>query len=56
MSNAIWAKEKIGERWVDAVLCVAEDVPPAPQRLRHGSSAVCLMGVPQLRPWLESRR
>jgi hypothetical protein len=32
VSNAVWAKEKFGERWVTAVLCVDTDPPAQPSK------------------------
>lgn len=32
VSNAMWAKQKFGQRFVTAVLCVGTDPPPEPQR------------------------
>ena len=34
ISNAVWAKEKFGQRWVTAILCVGTDPPPQP--VQHG--------------------
>jgi hypothetical protein len=55
LSNAIWAKDKFGERWVNAVLCVGEEAPPAPTEVRHGYASVWLLGPDQLRMWLVAR-
>lgn len=44
VSNAVWAKEKFGERWVTAILCVATDPPPEPLKQGH----VWVVGVPDL--------
>jgi hypothetical protein len=33
--NAVWAKEKFGQRWVTAILCVGSDPPPEPVRQGH---------------------
>ena len=54
--NAIWVKQKFGERWVDAVLCVREEAPPEPEEAPYGRSTVWVVGLRQLRPWLDSRR
>lgn len=56
VSNAIWAKQQFGVRWVDAVLCVGEEPPPVPQEVPYGKSTLWVAGVQQLRPWLESHR
>jgi nuclease-like protein len=55
LSNAVWAKSKFGERWVTAILCVAQEAPPVPLPVRHGNATVWLMGPDQLRPWLVSQ-
>lgn len=34
IANAVWAKEKFGQRWVTAILCVGTDPPAAPEK--HG--------------------
>jgi hypothetical protein len=33
--NAVWAKEKFGQRWVTAVLCVGTDPPQQPRQQGH---------------------
>jgi hypothetical protein len=35
ISNAVWAKEKFGHRWVTAVLCVGTEPPPQPHKHGH---------------------
>jgi nuclease-like protein len=44
ISNAVWAKEKFGERWVTAVLCVGTEPPPHPVKQGH----VWVVGAPAL--------
>lgn len=48
VSNAVWAKEKFGERWVTAILCVGTDPPPQPTKQGH----VWVVGVADLVPLL----
>lgn len=52
ISNAIWAKEKFGERFVTAVLCVDTDPPEQPRRELHGKSECWVLGPLQLHDWL----
>jgi hypothetical protein len=52
ISNAIWAKEKFGKRFVTAVLCVTTDPPDQPQNELHGRSQVWVVGPAQLRDWM----
>jgi Nuclease-related domain len=33
--NAVWAKEKFGQRWVSAVLCVGSEPPSQPEKRGH---------------------
>jgi hypothetical protein len=33
--NAVWAKEKFGERWVTAIVCAGTDPPPKPVQQGH---------------------
>ena len=47
-SNAAWAKEKFGERWVNAILCVGTDSPPQPTKQGY----VWVVGVADLVPLL----
>ena len=54
ISNAIWAKEKFGVRYVEAVLCVGTGPPAEPTSVRHGKSTVWIVGLDDLRPWLQS--
>jgi hypothetical protein len=49
-ANAAWLKEKLGVRWITAVLCVEGDLTPT----RHG--VVWALGHEQLVPWLEQQR
>jgi hypothetical protein len=35
IANAVWAKEKFGLRWVNAVLCVGTDPPSEPIKQGH---------------------
>jgi hypothetical protein len=35
ISNAVWAKQKFGQRWVTAILCVGTDPPAAPEKYGH---------------------
>jgi hypothetical protein len=35
ISNAVWAKDKFGSRWVTAILCVGTEPPPQPVRQSH---------------------
>jgi Nuclease-related domain len=56
ISNAIWAKEKFGKRFVTAVLCVATDPPDQPRPELHGRSEVWIVGPAQLRDWLVAHR
>lgn len=46
--NAVWAKEKFGQRWVTAVVCVGSDSPQQPER--HGHAWV--VGLDQLHAFL----
>jgi Nuclease-related domain len=48
--NAAWAREKLGVRWVDPVLCMGE---PPPQPVY--TDGVWVMGVSDLGTWLASR-
>jgi hypothetical protein len=48
VSNAVWTKEKFGERWVTAILCVGTDPPPQP--MKHGY--VWVAGLTDLVPLL----
>jgi hypothetical protein len=48
VANAVWAKEKFGQRWVTAVLCVGTDPPPRPEKRGH----VWIVGLPDLVPFL----
>lgn len=48
-ANAAWVKERLGVRWVNAVLCV-DDEAQAPMR----SGVVSVVDVRQLRSWLEN--
>jgi Nuclease-related domain len=48
VSNAVWAREKFGERWVTAILCVRTDPPPQPTKRGH----VWVVGVADLVPLL----
>jgi hypothetical protein len=54
ISNAIWAKEHFGERFVTAVLCVGRDAPEAPRRELHGRSEVWVMAPSDLRNWIRA--
>jgi hypothetical protein len=56
ISNAVWAKEQFGLRWVTAVLCVASDPPESPREERHGNSTVWVVGVAGLTGWLRANR
>jgi hypothetical protein len=49
VSNAVWAKDKFGERWVTAILCVGTDPPLRPEK--HGY--VLVAGVKDLMPLLQ---
>jgi hypothetical protein len=49
---AVWAKQKFGQRWVTAVLCVCTDPPQQPEQ--HGK--LWVLGPEQLRPWLLAQR
>jgi len=33
--NAVWAKEKFGQRWVTAIVCAGTDPPPRPVQQGH---------------------
>lgn len=48
VSNAVWAKEKFGERWVTAILCVGTDPPPEPTKQGYA----WVVGVADLVPLL----
>lgn len=50
ISNAVWAKEKFGVRWVTAVLCVGTDAPTQPVRQGHA----WVLGREQLVDFLRS--
>jgi len=52
ISNAVWAKEKFGERWVTPVLCVATEPPAEPLQVRHGKSHLWVLGPGELRSWI----
>lgn len=52
ISNAIWAKEKFGKRFVTAVLCVETGPPDQPKMELHGKSECWILGPAQLREWL----
>jgi len=54
ISNAIWAKNKFGVRFVHAVVCVGTEPPENPVQVLHGRSQVWVAGVPQLPKWLVS--
>ncbi len=56
ISNAVWAKEKFGKRFVTAVLCVGTDPPAEPRLELHGRSEVWVLGPPALRDWLTQYR
>ncbi len=56
ISNAIWAREKFGERFVKAVLCVGTDPPEQPRRDLHGKSECWIIGPSQLRDWLVAHK
>ena len=49
VSNAVWAKEKFGQRWVTAILCVGTDPPPQPENYGY----VWVVGVNDLVPLLQ---
>jgi Nuclease-related domain len=55
ISNAIWAKEKFGARFVTAVVCVGTDAPEEPLLVRHGNATVWILGRSQLGGLLRSR-
>ena len=40
ISNAIWAKDKFGVRFVTAVICVGTDRPVEPTLVKHGNATV----------------
>jgi hypothetical protein len=48
VSNAVWAKEKFGQRWVTGVLCVGTEPPDEPERYGH----VWVVGARDLVPFL----
>jgi len=54
ISNAIWAKNKFGARYVTAVLCVGKDAPEEPTQVPHGRSTVWLIGRADLARWLRT--
>lgn len=56
ISNAIWAKEKFGKRFVTAVLCVTINPPEEPRKELHGKGEVWVVGPSQLRSWLLAYR
>jgi hypothetical protein len=56
VSNAIWAREKFGERFVTAVLCVLTDAPGQPRKELHGKGEVWVIGPAQLREWIVGHR
>jgi hypothetical protein len=56
VSNAIWAKEKFGKRFVTAVLCVTTVAPEQPRKELHGNAEVWVLGPSQLCPWLLAYR
>jgi hypothetical protein len=56
ISNAVWAKEKFGVRFVTAVLCVETNPPEEPRRELHGQSECWVLGPAQLHDWLLAYR
>jgi hypothetical protein len=48
LSNAAWAKEKYGRRWVNAVLCVLKDPPDEPKKVGQA----WVTGINDLQPLL----
>ncbi|MCP9487447.1 MAG: NERD domain-containing protein [Gaiellaceae bacterium MAG52_C11] len=56
VSNAIWAKDRFGQRFVTAVLCVFNNPPREPRMERHGNSEIWVLGPSQLRGWLLAHR
>jgi hypothetical protein len=54
ISNAIWAKEKFGARFVNAVVCAATEPPDKPTNMKHGNATVWIVGPDQLGEWLVS--
>jgi hypothetical protein len=35
IANAVWVREKFGQRWVTAILCVGDDPPSQPVKQGH---------------------
>lgn len=56
ISNAIWAREKFGKRFVTAVLCVFTEPPEQPRMELHGKSECWVLGPAHLREWLVAHR
>jgi hypothetical protein len=50
LGNAAWVKEKFGERWVTAVLCVAGDSSPP-----HQEGRAWVLHRDDLQKWLQNR-
>lgn len=50
--NAVWAKEKFGQRYVTAVLCVGTEPPPRPTR----NGFVWIMGPKDIRDFVRDYR
>jgi hypothetical protein len=50
VANAVWTKEKFGQRWVTAILCVAADPPPQPMKQGH----VWMLGMDDLPAFLHT--
>jgi hypothetical protein len=55
IGNALWAREKFGERWVTPILCVAKDAPAVPVEVPHGRAKVWVIGVGDLQRWLRTQ-
>jgi len=52
IGNAVWAKEKFGQRWVSAILCVGTD--PLERPLKQGHAWI--VGLDDLVPLLKGQR
>jgi hypothetical protein len=53
ISNAIWAKQNFGQRYVTAVVCATNDAPSEPLRVPHGNAWLWIVAPSQLRKLIE---
>jgi hypothetical protein len=55
ISNAIWAKQNFGQRYVAAVVCATNDAPSEPVRVPHGNAWLWIVAPSQLRKLIEGK-